>query len=146
MSRRRVLAALTVAVAAVTLVACGPDHSPRARSVDGNLQFAVCVPIEASRVELLVGPDGQDPYDFPPVWVRDGSHVFDAASVLVVGAAPEGMDATGDPSEVDVDTDRIAVRIVSDRPGQDTQVSEWKAGAISDSAWSNGADEKPCAA
>jgi len=144
MLKRSLPAAVVVVAVSFMLMGCGPDYTPRARVEGDAMMVVLCAPIDAARIEMLVGPGGSDPYDSDPRWVAEGSHTFGAGDGFTVGVAPSGMKELAPVESFDPDLDRIAIRIVSGATGEDVQVSEWKAGAIPSEQWSNGSATEPC--
>ncbi|OJX66883.1 MAG: hypothetical protein BGO94_08655 [Micrococcales bacterium 72-143] len=127
-----------------TLVACGPDGSPRARLEAGVPVVSICTQIDARTVEFFVGVGDSNPYDQPPIWTVEGSHSFGVGDMITLGVVPDGMEATGPPGRFDPHDDGLAVRVVPPEGSKDTQASWWGADGLRESTWSNGAADDPC--
>jgi hypothetical protein len=143
--RKRLVGAVTTLVAAsLMLTGCGPDYSPRGRLEKAAPVVAVCAQIEAISIEFFVGEDDSNPYDEPPIWKLEGSHVFHVGDTIRLGTVPAGMEAVAMGGEFDPQRDGFAVRIRPSDNSVDPQASWWGAGALSDEHWSNGSSDEPC--
>lgn len=145
MLRRMLAASVTILVSVAVLTGCGPDDSPSGRLEQSKPVVSICAKIEASTVEFFVGKKDSDPYNHAPVWKLVGSHTFNVGDTIRFGVIPSGMEEVSWEDQFNPEQDGLAVVIVAVDESAATQVSWWGAGALSETKWSRGTSEDPCA-
>ena len=89
------------------LTGCSPESRIAARIVDSQLVFALCEPIVAQQVQVLVRAPGNDEAEPPTYWRVTGNGSFEASDQVTYGVSPEGFDEVTEPTSLPTDESRI---------------------------------------